>query len=61
MRISSAWKAVVGGISTGSAVAVTAVQDGTLTAGEGITVVLAVLGSFGLTWAVPNREPKGQA
>lgn len=32
-----------------------------LTAGEGVAAVLAVLGTLGITWYVPNRETKGQA
>ncbi|MHB9862197.1 hypothetical protein [Streptomyces sp. YIM S03343] len=58
MKISKVWKAVVGGLAAGTAAAATAVQDGTLTAGEGVTIVLAVLGAYGVTWAVPNR-PSG--
>lgn len=61
MRISAMWKAVVAGVAAGSASLGTAVQDGTLTAGEGVAAVLAVLGALGLTWYVPNREPKGRA
>ncbi|MFG2681602.1 hypothetical protein [Streptomyces sp. NPDC048392] len=57
MRISTIAKSIVGGAAAGTAAMATAVQDGTLTAGEGVTVVLAVLASPGLTWAVPNRKP----
>ncbi|MEU7400698.1 hypothetical protein [Streptomyces sp. NPDC044948] len=57
MRISSAWKAVVGAAAAGTAALGTAVQDGTLSAGEGVAVALAVLGTFGITWRVPNRKP----
>jgi len=56
MKISKTWKAVVGGLSAGAAATVTAIQDGTVTAAEGITIVLAVLGAYGVTWAVPNRQ-----
>jgi hypothetical protein len=31
------------------------VQDGALTTGEGVTIALAVLAAWGITWAVPNR------
>ncbi|EYT84012.1 hypothetical protein CF54_03940 [Streptomyces sp. Tu 6176] len=55
MRISSIAKAVIGGLAAGAAAAATAVQDGTLTTGEGVTIVLAILGAYGVTWAVPNR------
>lgn len=56
MKISKAWKAVVGGVAAGAAATATAVQDGQVTAAEGITIVLAILGSAGVTWAVPNRK-----
>ncbi|WP_030173268.1 hypothetical protein [Streptomyces sp. NRRL S-813] len=57
MRISKMWKAVVGGLAAGAAAAATAVQDGTVTTAEGITIALAVLGAYGVTWAVPNKTP----
>ncbi|WP_306186986.1 hypothetical protein [Streptomyces sp. MK5] len=56
MKISKTWKAVVGGLAAGAAAAATAVQDGTVTASEGVTIVLAILGAYGVTWAVPNRQ-----
>ncbi|MGW0993543.1 hypothetical protein [Streptomyces sp. NPDC002520] len=55
MKISKVWKAVAGGLAAGSAAAATAVQDGTVTTAEGITIALAVLGAYAVTWAVPNR------
>ncbi|MFD4258254.1 hypothetical protein ACFWR9_11635 [Streptomyces sp. NPDC058534] len=61
MRISRYWKAAVAGAAAGTAALGTAVQNGTLTTGEGVTVVLAVLGALGLTWAVPNRKPADSA
>jgi hypothetical protein len=57
MRISSVWKAVVGGLAAGTAATATAVQDGHLDLGEVVTIVVAVLGAYGITWAVPNRAP----
>ncbi|MEU5111723.1 hypothetical protein AB0G64_09505 [Streptomyces longwoodensis] len=60
MKISRYWKAVAAGAAAGTAALSTALQDGTITTGETITVVLAVLGGLGLTWAVPNR-PKTDA
>jgi hypothetical protein len=60
MKISTMWKAVVGGLAAGAAAAVTAVQDGTVTAGEGVTIALAVLGALGITWAVPNKAVAGR-
>ncbi|MFC8704729.1 hypothetical protein ACFUIV_21380 [Streptomyces anulatus] len=55
MKISSAAKAVVAGLAAGATAAVTAVQDQVLTTGEGVTIALAVLGAWGITYAVPNR------
>lgn len=55
IRISSTWKAVVGGLAAGAAATATAVQDGRLDVGEVVTIVAAVLGTYGITWAVPNR------
>jgi hypothetical protein len=60
MRISSYAKSLIAGVSAGSAAAVTAVQDSVLTTGEGVTIALAVLGAWGITYAVPNRD-KGEA
>jgi uncharacterized protein (DUF2062 family) len=56
MKISKTLKAIAGGLAAGAAAAVTAVQDGHVTAAEGITIALAVLGAYGVTWAVPNRQ-----
>lgn len=56
MKISKTWKAVAGGLSAGAAATVTAMQDGTVTAAEGLTIVLAVLGAYGVTWFVPNKQ-----
>lgn len=54
MRVSSIAKSLVAGAAAGATAAVTALQDGVLTTGEGITIVLAVLGAWGITWAIPN-------
>ncbi|MFD6025716.1 hypothetical protein [Streptomyces griseoluteus] len=56
MRISSIAKAIVAGLAAGAAATGTAVQDGMLDTGEGVTIVLAVLAALGITWAVPNRS-----
>ncbi|MFF3878005.1 hypothetical protein [Streptomyces sp. NPDC001978] len=60
MKVSQVWKAVVAGAAAGVAVAATAVQDGQVTAGEAVTIVLAVLGAYGATWKVPNRASQGK-
>lgn len=59
MRISSIAKAIVSGLAAGAAAAVTAAQDGVITTGEGVTIALAVLGAWGITWATPNRKTPG--
>lgn len=56
MRISSIAKSIVSGVAAGITAAVTAVQDNVLTTGEGVTIILAVLGAWGITYAVPNRQ-----
>ncbi|MFB7288965.1 hypothetical protein [Actinacidiphila glaucinigra] len=55
MRIASAAKSIVAGIAAGATAAVTAIQDGVFDTGDGVTVVLAMLAAWGVTWAVPNR------
>ncbi|MFF7949434.1 hypothetical protein [Streptomyces griseorubiginosus] len=60
MKISSIAKSIVAGVAAGATAAVTAVQDQVLTTGEGVTIVLAVLGAWGITYAVPNK-PKNDA
>ncbi|MFG3048151.1 hypothetical protein ACGFZR_24865 [Streptomyces sp. NPDC048241] len=59
MRISSTAKATVSGLAAGAAAAVTALQDGALDTGDGVTIVLAILAAYGITWAVPNRPKPG--
>lgn len=56
MRISSIAKSIVAGLAAGASVAVTAVQDNVLSAGEGVGIALAVLGAWGITYAVPNKQ-----
>lgn len=56
MKISSFAKSLVAGVAAGTTAAVTAVQDNVLTTGEGVTIALAVLGAWGITYAVPNRQ-----
>ncbi|MEV0639050.1 hypothetical protein AB0I77_29720 [Streptomyces sp. NPDC050619] len=56
MKISSIAKSIVAGLAAGATAAVTAVQDSVLTTGEGVTIALAVLGAWGITYAVPNRQ-----
>jgi hypothetical protein len=56
MRIASIAKSLIAGVAAGSAAAVTAVQDSVLSTGEGVTIALAVLGAWGITYAVPNKQ-----
>lgn len=56
MRISSVWKAVVSGAAAGTAATATAVQDGRLDVGDVVTILVAILASYGVTWVVPNRS-----
>jgi hypothetical protein len=60
MRIASSAKSLIAGIAAGAASAVTAAQDNVISTGEGVTIALAVLGAWGITYAVPNR-PKTDA
>jgi len=59
MKIPSMTKSLVAGVAAGATAAVTAAQDQVLTTGEGVTIVLAVLGAWGITYAVPNRPGPG--
>ncbi|MFE9764607.1 hypothetical protein ACFYPC_08770 [Streptomyces sp. NPDC005808] len=56
MKISSIAKSILSGVAAGSAAAITAVQDNVLTTGEGVTITLAVLGAWGIVYAVPNKQ-----
>ncbi|MEU6496456.1 hypothetical protein ABZ890_39770 [Streptomyces sp. NPDC046984] len=56
MKIANVAKSIVAGVAAGATAAVTAVQDNVLTTGEGVTIALAVLGAWGITYAVPNRQ-----
>lgn len=58
MKISSMAKSIVAGVAAGTTAAVTAVQDNVITTGEGVTIALAVLGAWGITYAVPNKPNK---
>jgi hypothetical protein len=56
MKIAHIAKSLIAGLAAGSAAAVTAVQDNVITTGESVTIALAVLGAWGITYAVPNRQ-----
>jgi hypothetical protein len=48
-------KAVVGGLAAGVAALTPALADGTVSAGEWVTIAIAVLGGAGLIAVVPNK------
>lgn len=54
MNVGKMAKAIVAAVAAGSATLVTAVSDGVFSTGDVVTVVLSVLGSLGVVWAVPN-------
>lgn len=56
MNVSKYAKAVVGGIVAGATALGTALADNNISLQEGLTVVAAVLATYGLTWAVPNKQ-----
>jgi hypothetical protein len=58
MKISPIAKSLVSGVAAGTTAAVTALQDSVLTTGEGVTIALAVLGAWGITYVVPNKKPE---
>lgn len=56
MNVSKYAKAVVAGIAAGSASLGVALADNQITTQEWLTAVAAVLATYGLTWAVPNKQ-----
>ncbi|MGW1961843.1 hypothetical protein ACWCPD_16385 [Streptomyces sp. NPDC001935] len=57
MNLARYRKALVAAVVAGGSAAASALQDGHITAFEATTIVLAVLGGLGFTWAVPNKQP----
>jgi hypothetical protein len=56
MKIGSYAKAVVSAVAAGVTALVGAMADGVIVQGEWVTMVLAVLGALGITYAVPNAR-----
>jgi hypothetical protein len=56
MKVSKYAKAVVGAVAAGATALGTALVDNSISGQEWVTVAAAVLATFGLTWAVPNKE-----
>ena len=51
-------KAIAAAVAAGVATLTVAVQDGHITTGEIVTVVLAILGALGVVYQVPNKPAK---
>lgn len=51
-------KAIVGMLAAGSAALVTALEDGSVSSGEWLTVVVAALAALGVVFAVPNKADR---
>lgn len=50
-------KTIVAAVAAGAVALSSALSDSTVTASEGVTIALAVLGALGV-WAVPNRAKR---
>lgn len=50
-------KAVTAAVIAGLTALVTALDDGSVTAQEGVIIVIALLTALGAVWAIPNAEP----
>lgn len=61
VNVSPFAKALAAAVAAGAATLVAVMQDGGLDAGNVVTVVLAVLGALGVTYAVPNAQPTATA
>jgi hypothetical protein len=55
MKVSRYLKAVAAAVAAGAASLVTALDDGVISAQEGVVALVAVLAACGVTWAVPNK------
>ncbi|AQZ71120.1 hypothetical protein BKM31_44835 [[Actinomadura] parvosata subsp. kistnae] len=60
MKVGSAAKSIVAGLSAGTAALVTAMGDNVIVTGEWVTIGLAVLTALGVVYAVPNAERSEQ-
>lgn len=50
-------KAVTAAVIAGLTALVTALDDGSVTAQEGVIIAIALLTALGAVWAIPNAEP----
>ncbi|MFZ3556482.1 MULTISPECIES: hypothetical protein [unclassified Streptomyces] len=55
MKVKPYLKAIAAAVAAGAASLVTALDDGAISAQEGVTALVAVLAACGITWAVPNK------
>jgi hypothetical protein len=55
LAISSVAKAIVAAAAAAAGTLAVATQDGSLSTGDVVTVVLSVLGALGVTYVVPNK------
>lgn len=55
VKLSSMAKALVAALAAAGGTLAAATADGSLSSGDVVTVVLAVLGALGVTYAVPNK------
>ncbi|MET8987769.1 hypothetical protein ABZW49_20170 [Nonomuraea wenchangensis] len=60
VKVGSVAKAIVSGVSAGTASLVVAMGDSVIEAGEWVTVALAVLAALGVTYVVPNAAQSDQ-
>ncbi len=50
-------KAITAAVIAGLTALVTALDDGSVTAQEGVIIAIALLTALGAVWAIPNAEP----
>jgi hypothetical protein len=55
VKLSRYAKAIVAALAAASAAAATAAQDGVISGQEWTTIIVAAIGTLGVTWAVPNK------
>lgn len=60
-KIPTVAKAITGGVTAFGAAFAVAYQDGAVTTGEWISIVVATLVATVAVWAVPNRAPEPEA
>jgi hypothetical protein len=56
LKLSAMSKALMAASAAAAGTLAVALNDGNLTSGDTVTVILAVLGALGMTYAVPNKK-----